>query len=165
VACVVQSGSTATEITCKTGDRPYIAGLDPSTVVSVKSKGDAATNALLFRYVSLWSDVKTWGNDNLPVEGESISIPKGRHLLMDIDSTPILNTIIVEGSLIFPSDIKSANHVRTLDAHLILCHGGYIEMGTESAPYSSNLQITMHGEKYAPTVPIYGQKVIGVRNG
>lgn len=86
-------------------------------------------------------------------------------MLVDIDSTPILNTIIVEGSLIFPSDIKSANHVRTLDAHLILCHGGYIEMGTESAPYSSNLQITMHGKKYDPTVPIYGQKVIGVRNG
>jgi len=137
IPCVVQAGSTATTLTCETGARPYVAGLAPISVVNVKGSGDAATNALLFRYVSKWSETATWGNDNLPVAGDAVSIPKGRHLLVDVASTPILNTIIVEGSLIFPSDDSDETTVRTFDARLILVQGGYVEMGTEAKPYLS----------------------------
>jgi len=41
---------------------------------------------------------------------------------------------------------------------------GTFEAGTKENPYSSKLIITLHGEKYDPTVPIYGNKVLGVRN-
>ena len=44
-------------------------------------------------------------------------------------------------------------------------NAGYLEIGTEEYPYSSKLIITMHGNKQSPEIPIYGNKVIGVRKG
>jgi hypothetical protein len=35
------------------------------------------------------------------MKGESVSIPPGLNLFVDIDSTPILNLVLVKGSLIF----------------------------------------------------------------
>lgn len=64
------------------------------------------------------------------MEGDSIQIPKGLHLLVDVDSTPILGAIDVEGSLIFPPN-DDPNHVRTFDARYIMVYGGYLEIGTE----------------------------------
>jgi hypothetical protein len=84
--------------------------------------------------------------------------------LVDVDSTPILNALIVEGALIFPSD-SDPTHQRTFDAHYIMINHGYMEVGTENEPYSSKLQITMHGNVSSPYLPIYGNKVIGVRFG
>lgn len=116
----------------------------------------------MFRYVNYWSDEDTWGGEFLPMEGESIWIPTGLHLLVDIDSTPILDAILVEGSLIFAPDSDST-HERTFDARYIFVKGGYLEIGTEDYPYTSQLTITMHGTKEDPELPIYGNKVIGVR--
>jgi len=79
------------------------------------------------------------------MEGDSISIPYGLNLLVDVDSTPVLEAIIVEGSLIFPPDDLNPDHERTFDAHYIITSNGYIEIGTEDEPYTSKLTITMHG--------------------
>jgi hypothetical protein len=40
-----------------------------------------------------------------------------------------------------------------------------MEVGTEEFPYTSKLTITMHGALADPYIPIYGNKVIGVRFG
>lgn len=90
--------------------------------------------------------IDTWGGEFLPIEGETVYIPPGLHLLVDVDSTPILNAVLVEGSLIFPSD-SNENHLRTFDAHYIMVKGGYMEVGTEDFPYTSKLIITMHSSK------------------
>jgi len=73
----------------------------------------------MFKYVSKWSDSSTWGGDFQPIEGDSVSIPAGLHLLVDVDETPVLNTIIVEGSLIFAPD-SDADHERNFHAHIIM---------------------------------------------
>jgi hypothetical protein len=95
---------------------------------------------------------------------ESVYIPKGLNLLVDIDSTPELNAIVVEGALIFVSD-SDPNHERFFDARYIFVTGGLMEVGTEEFPYTSKLTITMHGTVYDPYLPIYGNKVIAVRYG
>jgi hypothetical protein len=38
--------------------------------------------------VSVWSSDTTWGGEFAPMEMESIWIPKGLNLFVDIDSTP-----------------------------------------------------------------------------
>jgi len=106
----------------------------------------------------------TWGNDIPPQAGESISIPKGQHLLVDIDETPEVFAVIVEGSLLFAPNADPSHH-RTFDAHYVMIKGGYMEVGTEEFPYTSHLTITMHGNKYSPSLPIFGNKVIGVHYG
>ena len=98
------------------------------------------------------------------MEGESVHVPAGLHLLVDVDSTPILNAVIVEGSLIFPPN-NDPNHHRTFDAHYIFVKSGLMEVGTEEFPYTSKLTITMYGNKQSPEIPIYGNKCIAVREG
>jgi len=66
---------TATTIECTTKDKPYVADT-PAVSITIAGTGAVATRDLVFRYVSLYSDETTW-KDFLPVEGESISIPKG----------------------------------------------------------------------------------------
>lgn len=96
----------------------------------ITGQGAVATQGLLFRYVNYWSLTDTWGGEYAPAEGESVSIPAGLHLLVDVDATPILNAVIVEGSLIFPSN-ADPNHLRTFDAHYVMVKGGLLEVGTE----------------------------------
>ena len=40
-----------------------------------------------------------------------------------------------------------------------------MEVGTEEYPYTSKITITMHGKLSDPYIPIYGNKVLGVRFG
>jgi hypothetical protein len=40
-----------------------------------------------------------------------------------------------------------------------------MEVGTEKFPYTSKVTITMHSSISDPYIPIYGNKVIGVRFG
>jgi hypothetical protein len=86
-----------------------------------------------------------------------IYVPAGLNLLVDLDETPILNAVFVEGSisLIFAPD-ADPNHERFFDANYIFVTGGLMEVGTEEFPYTSKLTITMHGKKNDPTLPIYG---------
>ena len=95
-----------------------------------------ATNNRVFIYANYWSNYLTWGDNFTPQEGESVVIPSGMNLLVDVDSTPQLFSVDVEGSLIFPSH-SDPNHLRTFDATYIMVHHGYLEIGTEEFPYTS----------------------------
>jgi len=64
------------------------------------------------------------------MDGDTLYIPKGLQLLMDVDSSPLLKAVLVEGSLIFPPD-ADPTHVRTFDANYVFVNGGYMEIGTE----------------------------------
>jgi len=73
----------------------------PSMTVGITGVGNVALQGNVFTYVSAWSEPSTWGGDFAPIEGDSIHVPTGMHLLVDVDSTPLLKAVIVEGSLIF----------------------------------------------------------------
>jgi len=160
--CSVTAQST-TEITCTTADKPYMPD-EPRLVIHIDGVGNVATRGLVFRYVYYWSDPDTWDGDLPPQEGEACNIPKGQHLLFDLDASPVLSFVNVEGSLIFAPD-ADPNHQRTFAAHYILVKGGYMEVGTEDFRYTSKITITMHSTKYDPNLPIFGNKVIGVHFG
>ena len=116
VPCDVTEAST-TSFKCITGPRIGLYEEDPSLRVYIEGKGDVALQFHTFTYVSLWSDLSTWGNTFFPVDGETIHVPKGMNLLVDIDESPELNLVIVEGGqLIFAPDDADPDHMRTFDA-------------------------------------------------
>lgn len=156
------TAATETSVTCTTNDRPGL--VESSLEIYIDGKGDVATQGKLFRYVMLWSQDVTWGGEFAPMYMESVYIPAGLNLLVDVDSTPELNAIIVEGSLIFAPD-EDEDHERYFDARYLFINGGHMEVGTEEFPYTSKLTITMHGSVFDPYLPIYGNKVIAVRFG
>jgi hypothetical protein len=94
-----------------------------------------------------------------------VYVPNGLNLLVDVDSTPLLNAIIVEGSIIFAPHATDNTHHRSFDAKYIFINEGKMEVGTEEFPYTSKITITMHSDVSDPYLPIYGNKVIGVRYG
>jgi hypothetical protein len=161
VLCPVTASST-TQVTCTTAPRPGL--VESSLSISINGVGRVSTHGKLFRYVSMWSDDTTWGGEYAPVDGESIYVPKGLNLYVDIDDSPLLNLVSVEGGLILAPD-SSLSHHRHFDARFIMVTGGYMQVGTEEFPYTSKITITLHGGLYDPYIPIYGNKVIGVRYG
>jgi len=97
------------------------------------------------------------------MDGESIHIPKGLNLLVDIDESPEINALIVEGSLIFAPNVTDKTHHRKFHAHYIFVSGGTMEVGTAEFPYDSKITITMYGTISDPYLPLYGNKCIGLR--
>ena len=70
-------------------------------------KGDsvaASEGSDLFYYVDRWSSIYTWGGKGLPQEGEFIVIKPGDTVVYDLESSPILEFILVQGELIFEPD-------------------------------------------------------------
>lgn len=161
-ACRV-SYANSTHVQCITGKRPGLYAT-PTLELTIAGYGNVATQGLIFRYVNYWSEPLTWGGEFAPLEGDMVYIPKGLNLLVDVDSTPVLSAVVVEGSLIFPSN-ANPNHLRTFDAHYVMVRGGTFEAGTEDYPYTSRLQITMHSNRSSPELPIFGNKVIAMYNG
>lgn len=156
------SAATTTSVTCITAKRP---GLHETSLrIFIDGQGLVSNRGLVFRYVSVWSSDTTWGGEFAPMEMESVYVPKGLNLFVDVDSTPTLNAVIVEGSLIFAPETDPTHH-RFFDAHYIFVNGGLMEVGTEEFPYTSKITITMHSAVTDPYIPIYGNKVIGVRYG
>jgi len=158
------TGATSSSVTCTTGPRTGRWTDDPQLSIQIAGKGLVANQGNSFRYVSLWSSQSTWGGQFPPIDGESVAITKGINLLFDLDSSPVLNLIVIDGgSLIFPTS-DDTNHQRTFDAHYIfLNNGALLEIGTEDDVYRSKMTLTMHGQRFDPYIPKFGNKCIGVR--
>jgi hypothetical protein len=107
--------------------------------IEIVGKGKVSTQGKVFQYVSAWSSDTTWSGEFAPMEGESIYVPAGLNLLVDIDSTPLLNAVIVEGGLTFAPHPTDATHKRTFDARYIFVNKGKMEVGTEEFPYTSKI--------------------------
>lgn len=156
IPCSINS-VTDTEITCTTGPRPVYTL--PSLEIFISNKGYSSTKGHVFIYADLWSSTTTWGGEVPPREGESVYIPPGKNIILDI-ATPILDAILVEGSLSI-DDVPNL----TLDAHYIFVHGGSFTIGTEDNPFINDITITIHGNRESPALPNYGNKFIAIRNG
>lgn len=76
---------------------------NPSVEVVIQNKGKAvlAQPNVGIMYAFLWSDPDTWSGEFPPLKYSAIHIPKSRNLIVDVDSTPRLSAVIVEGGLYF----------------------------------------------------------------
>ena len=118
------------------------------------------------KYIHMWSSPVTWGSDFVPQDGDTVLIPHHMSVKFDQDdSMGVLGAVVVEGELIFEPD-ADPEHERYFDAHYVFVHdGGLLQIGTEDEPYTSKIEITMHGDRSTLRIPTYGNKVIGVREG
>ena len=157
-------GAPAT-IECTTGARTGIYSSQPYLRIYIDNNM-VANGGDVFYYVSRWSEMSTWRYSFKPDTNESVQVNAGLNLLVD-ENTPVLNLVILDGgSMIFPCNPDDPNALATFDANYIFINdGGYMEVGKEEDPYCSKIEITMHGSKYDPQMPIYGNKGIAVRRG
>jgi hypothetical protein len=128
-----------------------VAGLGAATVAS-----NASTASTTFEYINLWSSPQTWSGSQLPSEGDTIFIPAGQTVVMDV-SPPRLYFLVIQGHLTF------ARTDLTLDASYIFIMGGSLTIGTEDDPFLQHATITLHGSPVSKELPVYGAKVIACR--
>ena len=70
-------------------------------------------------------------------------------------------TILVGGTLLFHDE----GDVHLQAEYILITDGGTLQVGTEEEPFQHQATITLHGNLRSKELPIYGAKVLGVRNG
>ena len=86
----------------------------------------------------LWSDPETWGTAGKPVDGDQVTIPEGKRILLDED-TPLLNGLNIAGSLEFlEQDLN-------LSSDWIVINGGTLRIGKETRLFKHKATITLTG--------------------
>eukprot|EP00048_Salpingoeca_helianthica_P015090 m.224971 g.224971 ORF g.224971 m.224971 type:complete len:4030 (+) comp16594_c0_seq1:296-12385(+) len=111
-----------------------------------------------FDYLDRWSDLTTWSDEELPIEGDTVIIPADQRVLLDI-SPPRLFVLLVQGTLVF--DRKDL----ALNASYIFIPGGKMQVGTEDEPFLQRATITLHGDRMLSIeLPHIGSKVLAVSN-
>ena len=93
--CKVRSYN-ATVVFCVTGKRAFIS--PPSVEVLVQGVGLALVNdttSTYFSYLDRWSELTTWLNNEPPGDGDTVIVPRGQAILVDM-SPPRLKLVLVQ---------------------------------------------------------------------
>ena len=162
--------TTSTQTKCKVA---AISGLGSNPLpveYIVLNKGRAVIENTVSNILQIghkWSSRATWGLAPLPAAGDTIYIPKGQTLFFDIDNSPILDNIIIEGSLVFlDADSRETGKDINIHSKRILIQRGNLIIGRETQPYINNkLTITLHGKHGDRLLPIFGTKFLGNYEG
>jgi len=100
------------------------------------------TNGTVEATERLWSDPASWPTGKVPAEGEDVHIEPGWNMTMDLEETPILGYVEINGLLVFQNHF---NH--NFRAKIITIRAGELQIGTAEEPYTAQANITLHGAK------------------
>lgn len=94
--------------------------------------------------VVLWSDPASWPSGSVPQEGEEAEVAPGVNMLFDIDETPLLKKLTINGRLSFMND--SEPHNQTIHTKIMYIRQGELLIGDPEIPYNGNATIILYGE-------------------
>jgi hypothetical protein len=109
-SCTNLTLASATTLTCTTAKpaaKPY--GPQPAALF-IPGRGDALCSST-YEFVDLWSRRSTWGGADPPSAGDSVVLPAGTNVVLDV-SPPLLHTLVLEGSLRFDEDAAEELHLQ-----------------------------------------------------
>lgn len=110
-----------------------------------------------------WSNATQWPGGVLPVDGANVVIPATWNLILDVD-TPLLNSTIVDGNLIF-----DRSKDLTLTSNYIWARKGTITIGSRDMPYTKTANIVLTGQQSDAPLKIdttaSGNKMLVVTGG
>lgn len=91
----------------------------------------------------MWSLASSWDNlpERIPIEGDRVVIESGWNMIFDMETTPDLDSIQINGKLTILSGKD-----REIRTHSLWIRAGELEIGTENAPYEDKMYITLLGD-------------------
>ncbi|TPP64918.1 hypothetical protein FGIG_04510 [Fasciola gigantica] len=155
--CIIQSAS-ATTIVCQTG--PHLPAGKVTVNVIVGDKGRAAGN-FVYYYVDRWSSPYTWNNSPPPIEDDFVVIGEAQQVMLDQD-TPVLTMVLISGGTLFFDPSKD---VELKAKYIVVINNGKFQIGTEAEPHPSQATVTLFGHVREKELPLFGAKVLALRNG
>ncbi len=108
--------------------------------------------------VRRWSDARAWPTGRVPAAGDTVVIPAGTLMRLDV-SPPALAGLDIQGVVEFDRDADL-----TLSTGFIRIEGA-LRIGTLQAPYTKRATITLTGPTTGDAIPGMGTRVIGVFPG
>ncbi|CAJ1365276.1 unnamed protein product [Effrenium voratum] len=153
-SCLPQEANSSA-LSCMTTERN--AGIQaPSTEVFLAGRGYAIISErsedTVFKYVDRWSNIYSWLDSEPPVDGDSVIVPEGQAIMLDVNS-PKLFLLLIMGY--FEFDRKDLS----LDSTYIWIAGGHFFVGSEEAPFLQQATITLHGDRWNTIeLPVIGSK-------
>lgn len=92
-----------------------------------------------------WSEPSTWESGAVPVEGEAVEIKSGKNIIYDVEESPILKSLTVNGRLTFENNLLQPKNL-TLNTKWIYVQAGELFIGDENTSFNGNATIILHGE-------------------
>ncbi|MEO1626689.1 MAG: G8 domain-containing protein, partial [Bacteroidota bacterium] len=109
-----------------------------------------------------WSDPSTWASGRIPIDGESIRIPAGKQILLDVPS-PALGELQIEGHLQVAFQEGLSLSVGRMDIE----DGGRLSIGTEEKAFTNSFDLIVRDVKEAGirvakggSLSLYAQKTM-----
>lgn len=110
-----------------------------------------------------WSDPFSWPSGAVPKEGEDVEIPPGAWIEFDLEESPLIRHLTINGRLSFKNDPETPVD-RTLLAYIIFVRAGELVIGSEEEPYNGVATIRLHGTPNDETIA-YSYVVEGGNKG
>jgi hypothetical protein len=82
----------------------------------------------------LWSDPKSWPSGKVPVAGDDVHIEPGWNMIYDVEESPILKMVRINGRLSFKNDSSTPLNLR---AKHIYVRAGELIIGTKDLPFEN----------------------------
>lgn len=116
--------------------------------------------------VVLWSDPLSWPDEKVPVDGDMAEVTPGTNMLFDIDESPMLKQLTINGRLSFDNDAENPRN-QTIHTKILYVRQGELLIGSEEEPYNGNAEIRLYGEPEDETIAYHvgvetGNKVLAV---
>jgi G8 domain len=109
---------------------PAVLLVSASSVVQAQNAGSPAAGQ------ARWSDAATWPDRRVPRAGDKVTIPAGKHVVLDV-TPPALGSLTIEGKLSFAN-----NRDLELTTEWVVLHGE-LEIGTAASPHTRKATITL----------------------
>jgi len=91
-----------------------------------------------------WSDPTSWPSGEIPVEGEDVVIERAMNIIFDLQDSPLLKSLTINGRLSFLNLADEAgNH--TLHSYWIFVRAGELLIGDNLTAYNGNATIKLYG--------------------
>ncbi|XP_053316454.1 fibrocystin [Spea bombifrons] len=150
--------ATEAEMECELPNQPITAKITEIR----KNRGQNTQGGIIgLCFCSLWSENSSWPSGHPPLDGDKVTVDTGHTLLLDTKTSLLTLLHVKGGKLIFVG--SEPVHLR---AHfIIISHGGLIQAGTQTEPFTGKAQITLYGSSFSPPLYPYGVKFLAVRNG
>ncbi|XP_068136131.1 fibrocystin isoform X2 [Hyperolius riggenbachi] len=156
MGCCSVAVATEAEMECQAPNQPII-----TQITAIRGSWLQNTQSdLPYYFCSLWSRNSSWPSGHPPLDGDNVTVERGRTLLLDT-STSRLNLLHIKGgSLVF----RGSGPVHLHAHYILVSEGGVFQVGTDEAPFQGQASIMLYGSSYTAPLHPYGVKFLAVRN-
>ncbi|XP_056419985.1 fibrocystin isoform X2 [Hyla sarda] len=147
--------ATEAEMECEAPNQPITA-----QITAIRKSRLQNTQVAAFYFCGLWSENSTWPSGSPPLDGDNVTVERGRTLLLD-HRTSLLNLLHIKGGKLI---LIGSGFVHLQAHYILISDGGELQVGTSSKPFKGTANITLYGSSYSAPLYPYGVKFLSVRN-